>query len=426
MRHTLIITILALFAVQYAKADDGVVVQSAQVYRNGDDVVVDMVLDVSDVRLSPNKTLVLTPGLVSDETSVELPPVEVMGRRQYIYHQRNGGKGNNVYLRTPRTRQTLVYSATTPYQDWMDGSLLVLSDSERKCCRKLITTYEDIVGSVDLRPAFTPLYAYIRETSGQTVKEAVKSISGSAYINFIVGKWDIRENYLDNAAELRRIRATIDSVMANPDVEITRIHLKGYASPEGSVSTNTTLADNRTRALRDYLLNAYNIPGRFITTESGGEDWDGLRRYVESSSLMHRNAILNAIDSGRSPDNKEYYIRSTWPDDYKILKNDCYPSLRHTDYTIEYQTIHRTTETTLPPDEVINLNAANDALASGDIESAAAYLDKAGDSPEASNARAILAWLKGDAAEARAQFSAAAEAGLPQARTNLENLEKVL
>lgn len=75
-----------------------------------------------------------------------------------------------------------------------------------------------------------------------------------------------------------------------------------------------------------------------------------------------------------------------------------------------------------PDDPTANLNAACTRLNVGDADGAKRYLDKAGDSPQAVNARAAYAQLKGDQAEAERLYRQAAEEGVAEAAANLDNL----
>ncbi len=72
-----------------------------------------------------------------------------------------------------------------------------------------------------------------------------------------------------------------------------------------------------------------------------------------------------------------------------------------------------------PDDETVNVNAACAALLSGDSASAAEYLEKSGNSPQAVNARGALALMEGRYDEAGELFKAASEAGLTEAADNL-------
>lgn len=459
--------VLACFA---AKAQDAVVgdvrIYDTSIERVGDDVRVSMSIDLSSVSLGTRNALILTPVLQSAGQSVSLPPVEILSRNQFIYKQRNGGTGvPGAYRHKNGTSQVIPYSATVAYKPWMDGSVLFMEDSRRTCCKTFVGEVSEIAESGLVAPVFNPRYAFVKPTLDPEHNVKIRSIQGSAYVAFPVNSWEIKESYLDNPVELAKIGGTIDSVKRDKDVTITDIVLKGFASPESSWSHNARLAENRTKALRDYLLIRYNIDTKLISTEYEAEDWAGLRKFVENSSLLHRDEIIEIIDSKRDPDNKENLIKSRYPSDYQFLYKECYPFLRHTDYKIGYR-IKSYTETAelrtvfrehpenlsleelyalalsyetgsdafnevfetavkyYPEDQVANLNAANVALSSGNYDKAREYLRNAGNSPEAVNARAILAFYSGDMAGASRLLAEASSRGLAEAAANAESLSR--
>ena len=161
-------------------------------------------------------------------------------------------------------------------------------------------------------------------------------MSGEAFLDFPVNRTEIHPNYRRNAAELRKIRSTIDTIRADKDFSVTQITLKGYASPEGSQASNQRLAEGRTNALKEYLVNEYGIDAKLFRAEPGGENWEGLRKYVEESGLADKDAILALMDGEGDIDQKERNIRSRYPEAYRTLLADCYPALRRTDYTVSY------------------------------------------------------------------------------------------
>ena len=77
-----------------------------------------------------------------------------------------------------------------------------------------------------------------------------------------------------------------------------------------------------------------------------------------------------------------------------------------------------------PNDELANLNAAYTAIDRGDTVSAEQYLKKAGSSPQTDNALGAVAVLKKDYSTAKSYFQKAADAGLAEAKTNLQELLK--
>ena len=298
------------------------------VVHSGDSIFVSMSIDVSALRLGGNKGLRLKPFLEAPGRRLEMPTVEVMGRRRYIWHKRNRIEGN-YFLRKYGVRQVLPYSSGARWEPWMDSSVLYLSDGISHCCKTVLEEGAEIIMAVNLREPEVPASKKVKE-----IRQV--SISGTAYVGFPVNRSEVFEDFMGNAEELGKIRNTIEGVLDNPDITIDRIILKGYASPEGSWEHNRTLAENRTKALWDYILDNYDIRPRVIEAQSGAEDWDGLRDYVKNSQMSRKYDILNIIDGRQSPDDKEASIKKNYPYEYKRLLEDCYPLLRHTDYIIEY------------------------------------------------------------------------------------------
>ena len=204
----------------------------------------------------------------------------------------------------------------------------------------------------------------------------------------------------------------------------------------------------------------YHFDDALISTSYEPEDWAGLRKYVDQSSLPHRQEILELIDGDREPDNKEYKIKKEYPEDYAQLLRDCYPALRHSDYRVEYvirsfssaeeirpliqsqpqklslqefylatqgmepgsEEFNKVFETAVrvyPDDETANLNAANTAMSEGDLHAALQYLGKAGNSPQAVYARGIYAVLTENYAEAQSLLQEAQRAGIAEANEAL-------
>lgn len=331
---------LVLAALCHAQsAIKGVVrIDDIAVVHSGDSLLVSMSLDVSALRLGGNEGLVLKPSLEAPGKRLEMQNVEVMGRKRYIWHKRNKIEGN-YFLREYKSRQVLPYSYSARWEPWMESSALYLSDGISRCCRTVLEEGAEIIMAVNLKEPEDTVSEEVPVAVPAKKKETVVrhvSISGTAYIGFPVNRSVVYEDFMSNAEELGKIRNTIESVLDNPDITIDRIILKGYASPEGSWEHNRTLAENRTKALRDYILDNYDIRPRIIEAQSGAEDWDGLRDYVKKSQMSRKYDILDIIDGKQSPDDKEASIKKYFPYEYKRLLEDCYPLLRHTDYIIEY------------------------------------------------------------------------------------------
>lgn len=443
---------------------EGVSVDGFKTERNGQYIAVGMNLNLSDLDVDGNRAVLLTPRLVNGKDSLNLPSVGIYGRRRYYFYVRNGesmltGKDEKSY-RVSQKPDNIAYNEVFPYEAWMNGATLSLHRSDYGCCNTLLSEQDGLLGRH--AEAFFPELVYMRPEA-ERVKS--RSLEGSAYIDFPVNQTTIYPDYRHNTVELGKIRATIDSVRNDRDVTITQVWLKGYASPESPYVHNEELAVGRTEALKRYIRQLYHFDDDVIATDYEPEDWAGLRRYVVQSDIDHKKEILAIIDSDREPDAKEWKIKSTYPEEYRFLLQNCYPALRHTDYRIaytirgysdvkeierilntrpqnlslnefylvaqqyepgteEFTEVFETAVRMFPTDETANLNAANAAMRRGDNAAAERYLAKAGDSPEAVYARGALAIRTEDYDTARRYLDEAKALGVRQASVTLEELDR--
>lgn len=442
----------------------GVSVGNCNMKHEGRYLSVTMDMDLSELDVSSNRAVLLTPRLVNGADSVDMPSIGIYGHRRYCYYIRNGigtisGETEKAFKARKKPGQ-LTYDDHVPYEKWMEGATLKFYRSDWGCCQAILAEYEGELGRH--REAFFPDLLFL-QPKGEI--EKVRSLSGEAYIDFPVDQTVIYPDYHSNTAELAKIEGTIDSVRSDKDVTITSVWLKGYASPESPYNHNTDLAMGRTAALKAHIGQLFHFADSVISTDYEPENWEGLRRYVEKSNIDHREEILAMIDSDMEPDAKEAKIKRTYPREYKFLLQNCYPYLRRTDYVIKYRIrifhdveeirrvmaenprklsqnefylvaqeyepgteefteVFETAVRIFPNDTVANLNAANAAIRRDDFPAAERYLAKAGDLPEAVYARAALAIRKGEYAEARKLLEEAGKMGLKQAEATLKELDE--
>lgn len=462
-------TIAVLFGlslVTYAQEAENSRVDNIRLERNGEYMAVYMDLDLTGIDLRNDRAIVLTPVISNADSLVTLPSVGIYSHNRWYYYQRNWDTmitgADEISLKASMAPESMAYETLVPYREWMNGAIFSIETGEYGCCRKLIDSSSSQLAMYEEAIPYIPEFLYVRPRA-----ELVKNryISGTAYIGFPVNQTVIYPDFQNNRNELAKIRSTIDSVRNDVDVTIKALSIKGFASPESMYSNNTRLAKGRTQALKEYVSQLYNFAPDFISTSYEPEDWEGLRKYVESSTLPHKREIIEIIDSSREPDNKEWKIKSTYPEDYRYMLDNFYPYLRHSDYLVEYvirsysdpdeigrilktrpqnlslnefyiyaQTLESGTpefievfETAVrmyPEDEIANLNAANTAMARGDLANAERYLERAGESAEAVYASGVCAFLSGETEEAENLLQKALDLGIEQAAEVLANIKK--
>ena len=225
------------------------------------------------------------------------------------------------------------------------------------------------------------------------------------------------------------------------------------------------MAEGRTRSLVDYLKKEYPLDGNLFALDYEAEDWAGLRAFIAKSDRNDKDVLLELVDSDINADTKERRLRAEYPEAYRYLLQECFPSLRHSDYKVEYtvrgfdveearqliwkepqklslqemyavaqtyevgsaeyKEVFETAVRLFPEDEVANLNAANAAMAREDYVSAFRYLEKAGNEPRALYAHGILAGLQGDYQLAISYLQQAKAGGVSQADEALAQMEEL-
>ena len=438
----------------------------------------DIVLD--DLKLGSNQQLYITPVIQEGDSAAVLPAVLVNGRNMHYGYQRNTAPANPRYpviqhevWRKNGTAQSLTYSAETLIQPWMlkkDAQVVLHQDS---CgCGVQLASATPVKIDLNLNPA--PLMRLVQITPAVTQSPITKH-EGRARVQFEVDRTELhttpyrtrRGNQLiDNREQLKIIDDSVRYALSDPNVEIASIEITGYASPESPYTHNEFLATNRSRALAEYLREFYKLPVGATRYSSVPENWEEFRQQVVSSKEIterERADLLELIDRpayGPSDyDAKEQTLKTDprFADLYrsKILP-EWFPMLRATKFAInttlrpqpdeklaeiiktkpqllslnqmfrvarlypegsdEFDDVIATALKYYPDDPVANLNSAVVAMREGKYAAAAALLAKAGDSPEAENARGVLAAHNNDFDAAQRHFDAAGN--LPEAVKN--------
>lgn len=454
-------TALAQNCQEVKLASDKIKVSNVQVAQQNNALSVSMDLNLDSLYLPSNLQLVYTPVFKTRQGEIKMPEIVINGRRQQIMFERGVGKKQLnlspealVVRRTNKKVQTVNYSASIPLSGQVKNYDLNM--------------HEDLCGCGNMEEGNDFNLRHRRQPQAVFVRPAVEAVKvrhldKRAYIDFPVNRIELHADYRRNPAQLDSIVRTINALKDDKNLEVSAINIHGYASPESPYSHNDYLAKNRAKTLTDYVRRMVALPTQLFTVSSTAEDWDGLRNYLKDSNLEHKVEILAiANDEKMDPDAREQKIKKLYPSEYRFMLDTWYPALRHSDYHITYKVkpfdvaeakeIIKTKPQQLsqeemflvaqtyepgskefndvmeiavrmfPENETANLNAANTRLNAGDADGAKSYLEKAGNSPEALNARGVYESLKGNDQQARHYFALAAKAGVKAAQENLENL----
>ena len=269
-----------------------------------------------------------------------------------------------------------------------------------------------------------------------------------ANIMFLIQQANIRSSELKTAKEFNKEVANVNEA-ANK--KISNIEVSAYASPDGGVSLNTTLAENRenntTKMLNKDLKKAkIDAP---IDAKYTAQDWEGFQELVSKSNIQDKELILRVLSMYQDPAQREQEIKNI-SSVYKTLADEILPQLRRSRLTLNYEIIGKSdaeiaklassnpselnieellyaatltndpakqeaiyTQATkqFPNDYRAYNNLGKLAYQAGNIDKAESYFKKAANvnaSPEVNMNLGLVSLMKGDKAAAEAYFGKAA------------------
>ena len=367
-------------------------------------------------------------------------------------------------------RETFNYTQVIPYQPWMANASLQLVENLCGCgnyqemnAQELITN--DVSTEAKRLSAMSPIVAYIQPTV-EVVKN--RSEQYEAHLDFPVNKSVILTDFMNNHSELVNIHSMFDKIQNDKNLTVQSISIEGFASPEGPLAFNEQLSKKRAEALKDYLVKNEKASAKLYKVTFGGENWDGLVKALESSSMKDKETFLNIIkNTTNDVKRKQEIMKVGGGTPYRTMLKEIYPGLRKVNCKIDYTVVNFDVEQgriiirenpkylslnemyqvansypkgskdfvdvfdiavrMYPTDAVANLNAAAVALSQKDINTALKYMEKADHTTaEFLNNTGVYNFLNGDIQRATAAFEQAAKLGNEAAQANLKQLQQIM
>ncbi len=489
-QHKLIVATLLICAgtlclpttVQGQVPDEAVSIFPVSKEQHGDMLHIDIDIAVDRIKLKTAQGIDLTPQIVAPGKTYSLPMVSLKGRNEFLAYERKmalmSAREKAIYQHPYMVvkayklkHDTIHYRYAVPFEPWMaDAELYVQRDN----CGCGIVELMDLVQLGPITPELqpdptpyvpTPYLAYV-----QPQVEAVKQreVQAECFLDFVVNKTDIRPDYMNNPRELAKIRAMIDELKNDRNIEVKQLDIIGYASPEGTLASNKRLSEGRAMALRNYLASRYNFPLNAYRIVFGGENWDGLVQVLNTMDVAYKDEVLDIInyvpiEAGR--ESQVMKLRGGEP--YRFMLRHIFPSLRvaickvqynvksfdqaeaieafkknpknlslyemfmvasqYTKGSDEFIAVFETAAQLFPEDPTANLNAAAAAISRNELDKAERHLNKVHtgkESPVYKNTAGMLYLLKGAYEQAETLLQSAADSGLEAAKQNMEELKK--
>lgn len=165
-----------------------------------------------------------------------------------------------------------------------------------------------------------------------------------AQILFLIQQSNVRTSEL-RSDEIKALVSAISNATQTENKEISGINVASYASPDGPVKLNESLAGNREKNTVNYLnreLRKAKAQGD-INAEFTAEDWDGFKKLLEASDVQDKALILRVLSMYSDPEQREAEIKKL-SSAYKVLADEILPKLRRSKIALTVDVIGKSDE----------------------------------------------------------------------------------
>lgn len=409
--------------------NDAISITDVSLWQQGESLYIDMQIDMRNLKVDNDRTLTLTPMLVSADRNLVLPEIIINGRRRQKAYVRSMALNSETNLGVPSNKkEVLSYTQIIPYQPWMENASLNLEENLCGCGgHQEVLTQEPIPNEISTEikrlSAIHPILSHIQLPADRL---EVRSKQYEAHLEFPVNQSVILPDYMNNKSELQNIQKMLSETLNDKGLNVKGIYIEGFASPEGALKLNEQLSVKRAEALKNYLTAQGQIPAGLCHVSFGGENWDGLVKALESSTLKEKSTLLDIIEQTSDIALRKQKLKNVnGGAPYRVMLRELYPALRKVNCRVDY-----TTDITIAAQadaEDTNLNAAATALSERNLTAARQYLDQSNpQTAEYANNNGAYYLLNGQPEQAIIEFNKAIQKGSEAAQSNLAEMEKVM
>lgn len=300
--------------------------------------------------VSADQSVEVVPSVVSSDGKVrhELPHVLFNGKRRAPYYRRTRNlQSHEAYIReTPyavrvlgKDTEPVDYRTQAPYQK---GDKIVVRYLAKDCCDTHVLGEEVVLLEEPVAEPAAPEAIIVTQknlTSFLMPKPEEKKYRDEQVEVRVQYKWDddrIYPDYADNQAELDRLNQLLKPLLTREGLyTIDSGSITGYASPEGNAQYNQSLSERRAKSVRDHIQTLYpNANIRAFAIRGEGDDWAGLTKALERSSLSNRKELQEIISQVSDVAVRKEKLSKN--PSYSTMYDELYPPLRRTVIDVHY------------------------------------------------------------------------------------------
>lgn len=230
---------------------------------------------------------------------------------------------------------SFTHSATIPYKDGMDVATVEL---------RVTGTYKTKTKDLDPRKVadgtiITPKLVMSAEKAiaakDNFQKFALENYS--AVINYLVNNSTVRGSELSDK-DVKELTTNLKAWATNPKMEFSGIEVNAYASPEGEISKNDNLANERAASADKAMAGEFKkakltIPEGTSKLVGKGEDWDGFKKLMVASDIKDKELIIRVLESYSDLTKREEEIKNLAATYTEVAKK-VLPELRRSELSV--------------------------------------------------------------------------------------------
>jgi tetratricopeptide (TPR) repeat protein len=231
-------------------------------------------------------------------------------------------------------------STTFPYADEMMLSELVVKISGE--AKGKTVEFEDIKLADGI--IATPNLVEINPKT-LTFSDNYKRIVPDEYvtdIKYVINRADVRKSEIkkEGVVELTDYLKKVD---ADDRMELKKLEISAYASPDGEYDFNDKLSQKREASADKYLNSTLkkadlDIAKELLSLLATPEDWAGFKKLMEASDIQDKEMILRVLSMHSDPEVREQEIKNI-SEAFEEIKVKILPELRRSKFTVSVDKI---------------------------------------------------------------------------------------
>jgi tetratricopeptide (TPR) repeat protein len=173
--------------------------------------------------------------------------------------------------------------------------------------------------------------------------QRIVSYEEIAVINYVINKSVVRNSELKDQ-DMVDMFGFIKEATMNERIVPTGLGIEAYASPDGELSFNDELANERGESAKVVMEKAFKkykieVSNDFYDVKGLGEDWAGFKMLMEASSIADKDLIIRILEMYSDGEKREKEIKNLAAT-YKEIADEILPELRRSQVHINFDFIN--------------------------------------------------------------------------------------